>query len=81
MFLHGKDLCKNLKGQKPNHICGHALAMNIITTCRCTNKLHISHKLLHTFFPDIGLTVPFKNYANPHSVGNVAMTHIELSSS
>ena len=74
------------------------LAMNIITTCKCTIKgissllasVQVSNASVMTIYkslPDIGLTVPLmgKNYTNPHSADNVAMTplltHLELSSS
>ena len=46
--------------------------MNIITTCQCTGKLHISYDCRINLMC-IALTVP-KKYVNPHSTDSMAMT-------
>ena len=52
------------------------MAMNIITTCRCTSKLHISYDFCINLSLVIGLFLSWgKNHANPHSVDHVTMNH------
>ena len=46
--------------------------MNIITACKCTHQLWLSHKSLSGIRSHCSFNG--KNYANPHSADNVAMT-------